>query len=69
MTYSAASTPAPALPAPAAGQQQLQGQLHSSFSPCTLVHLVQERTKAGELYCLPEVNGFFEDKEHYNTIK
>jgi hypothetical protein len=60
---------APTQGLPAAGEQQLQGQLHSSFSPPALVHPVQERTKAGELYCLPEVNGFFEDKEHYNTIK
>jgi hypothetical protein len=30
---------------------------------------MQERTQAGELYSLQEVNGYFDDKEHYNTIK
>lgn len=29
----------------------------------------QARTQAGELYALSEVNGYFDDKEHFNTIK
>jgi hypothetical protein len=30
---------------------------------------LQERSQAGELYALPEVQGFFDDQEHFKLIK
>jgi hypothetical protein len=42
---------------------------YTAASAVVITATVQERTQAGELYCLSEVNGYFDDKEHYNTIK
>ena len=31
--------------------------------------LLQDRARTGELYELPEVDGYFDDREHYDDIK
>jgi hypothetical protein len=38
--------------------------------PDTATHvLLQERAAARELYALPEVDGYFDDQQHFQEIK